>query len=138
MVRPRFTALHLRSTTAAVEIVGGLVLGRIAHLYLVHHGFRPGGLRHASCRAFVLKHVSGAFPRRDAALDVDLEPVLSDLGFRQLRLNGRLDGFVFLGRRSLGGRRLLHRGLGRLPENRQTHAQRENESQHMGIVGNGR
>ena len=66
----RIAACHLYAPPSGIQIVGGLLLSRIADLDVVVDRNRATRLRQASGRPFVLDNVGLAFDGGDTALDV--------------------------------------------------------------------
>jgi len=65
--------------------------GRLGNLDVVDYSQSAGGLGHARRRAFMLHNAGRARPGCYAFLHMHLKPILADLRFQKLRLNGGLD-----------------------------------------------
>src|SRR5690348_10576009 len=87
----RLLCLNFHFSGCAGQVSCGLLLCFVADLDVIDDLDGARGLGHAGRRALMLHHLSGALPGSDAVLHVDLETILSDLGFCEFRLDGRLD-----------------------------------------------
>jgi hypothetical protein len=109
LLRSRLAPLDLCAPAAFGQIRGSLLPRLFAWLNVIDDFCRALRPRQAGGNSFVLQYVGIPGESRTAALHVDLEFILADLGIGETLANGFLDLHVGLRRMIAGGARSLPR-----------------------------